>query len=233
LAQPVSVNGKKSRRGDVAARRRRQIVEAAVAVIAEQGIQNLSLSEIEKKASMARGHLTYYFPAKEDILLAVFDHLLGLMYERVGTPGGGDPCDQRGWDWVRHLLAMVLLRPPASPEFHALQYTFLSQIGHRADLRKRLASLYEEWRGNLTRGMAGELADSPDPPAADPRLLGTLVQAILHGLAMQLAADPMAFDREAMYRLCLDVLGNYVRPAGQPVNSRGTHDARQRSRPPR
>jgi AcrR family transcriptional regulator len=233
LAQPVSVNGKKPKRGDVAAKRRRQVVEAAIAVIAEQGIQNLSLSEIEKKAGMARGHLTYYFPAKEDILLAVFDHLLGLMCERVGTPGGGDPCGQRGWDWVRHLLAMVLLRPPASPEFHALQYTFLSQIGHRADFRKRLASLYEEWRGNLTHGMEGELADSSDPPAADPRLLATLVQAILHGLAMQLAADPTAFDREAMYRLCLDVLGNYVRPAGQPVNSRGTHAARQRSRPQR
>src|SRR5579872_4672156 len=101
----------KTPRIDVGSIRREQIVQAAVAVIAEQGIQNLSLSEIEKKAGMARGHLTYYFPAKEDILLAVFDHLLGLMYERVGTPGGGDPCEQRGWDWVRHLLAMVLLRP--------------------------------------------------------------------------------------------------------------------------
>jgi AcrR family transcriptional regulator len=220
------------RRGNVAAARKEQIVESAIAVIAEQGIQNLSLSEIEKKAGMARGHLTYYFPAKEDILLAVFDHLLGLMYQRVGTPDGGDPCsgDQRGWDWVRHLLAMVLLRPPASPGFHSLQYTFLSQIGHREDFRKRLASLYEEWRGNLTLCMAGEMALSPDPPAADPRLLGTLLQAILHGLAMQLAADPTAFDREAMFRLCLDVLGSYLRPAGQSVNPRGPHENGSRPR---
>jgi AcrR family transcriptional regulator len=232
LARPVSVNGKKPRRGNVAADRRRQIVEAAIAVIAEQGIQNLSLSEIEKKAGMARGHLTYYFPAKEDILLAVFDHTLGLMYERVGTPGGCDPCTEeaRGWEWVRHLLAMVLRLPPASPEFHCLQYTFLSQIGHRADFRKRLASLYEEWRGNLTRGMAAELALSPDPPAADPRLLATLVQALLHGLSMQLAADPTAFDREAMFRLCLDVLGGYLRPAAHTANSRGTHETGQRPR---
>ena len=215
--------------------RRRQVVEAAVAVIAEQGIQNLSLSEIEKKSGMARGHLTYYFPAKEDILLAVFDHLLRLMCERVGTPGGKDPCagDVSGWEWVQHLLAMILLRPPASPEFHCLQYTFLSQIGHREDFRKRLASLYEEWRGNLSNGMAGELALSTEPPAADPRLLGTLVQAILHGLGMQLAADPAAFDREAMFRLCLDVLGGYLHPAGRPANSRGNHATGQRPRPRR
>ncbi len=203
-----------------------------MAVIAEQGIQNLSLSAIEKKAGMARGHLTYYFPAKEEILLAVFDRLLQLMYERVGTPGGKDPCagEVSGWEWVQHLLGMILLRPPASPEFHALQYTFLSQIGHREDFRKRLALLYEEWRGNLAQGMAGELALAKDPPPADPRLLGTLVQALLHGLAMQLAADPSAFDRDAMFRLCLEVLGGYLHPAGRPANSRENHEHQQSSR---
>jgi AcrR family transcriptional regulator len=220
-------NGKKSPRREVGPARRAQIVEAAVAVIAEQGIQNLSLSAIEKKAGMARGHLTYYFPAKEKILLAVFDHLLALIYERIGTPRG---CpEEDGSEWVRHLLAMVLLRPPVSPEFHCLQYTFLSQIGHREDFRKRLASLYEEWRGNLTRGIGSDLAKSPALKAADPRLLASLVQALLHGLSMQLAADPGAFDREAMLRLCHDVLGGYLSPAP----SRGNHATGQRPRPRR
>src|SRR6266851_6103262 len=74
----------KSQRIDIASIRREQIVEAAVAVIAEQGLQNLSLSEIEKKAGMSRGQLTYYFPAKEDILLAVFDHTVALMRAQAG-----------------------------------------------------------------------------------------------------------------------------------------------------
>jgi AcrR family transcriptional regulator len=234
LPPRAAVSGKKSPRREVAPARRAQIVEAAIAVIAEQGIQNLSLSEIEKKAGMARGHLTYYFPAKEKILLAVFDHLLELMYQRVGTPRGDVPCSDEGtgWEWVSHLLDMVLRRPVASPEFHCLQYTFLSQIGHREDFRKRLASLYEEWRGNMTRGIAGERAGSPAPPA-DPRLLATLVQAILHGLSMQLAADPNAFDREAMLRLCLDVLGGYLHPDEPTAKARGTHATKQRPRPRR
>jgi AcrR family transcriptional regulator len=210
----------------VASQRRAQVIEAAVAVIAEQGIQHLSLSAIEEKAGMARGHLTYYFPTKEDILLAVFDRVLALMYQRVGTPKGEAACaegQQGSSGWVEHLLRMILLQPPTSPEFTCLQYTFLSQIGHREDFRQRLASLYEEWRGNMARGLTAGLAAPPEAPAADPRLLATLVQALLHGLAMQLAADPGAFDREAMFRLCLDVLGGYLRPA----NSRGTHDPEQ------
>jgi AcrR family transcriptional regulator len=206
---------------DVGSIRRQQIVEAAVAVIAEQGIQNLSLSEIEQKAGMSRGQLTYYFPAKEDILLAVFDRVLQLMYQRLGSPenSAGVPChEQTGWDWIQHLLRSLLLKPPISPEFGCLQFTFLSQVGHREDFRQRLATLYEEWRSNMTQGLTVDLAKGPGRRPVSPRALATLVQAILHGLGMQAAADPQAFDRQEMVDLCLDVLGNYLWGAVPPAN---------------
>ena len=62
-------------RANIASRRREEIVRAAVEVIAEKGIDELSLSAIEKRAGMSRGQLTYYFKKREDILLAVFDHM--------------------------------------------------------------------------------------------------------------------------------------------------------------
>src|SRR5713226_7702764 len=94
----------KSARIDIGSIRREQIVEAAIAVIAAKGLPNLSLSEIENKAGMSRGQLTYYFPTKEAILLAVFDRVLQLMHERVGAPGGGDGDQAGGWEWVQHLF---------------------------------------------------------------------------------------------------------------------------------
>jgi AcrR family transcriptional regulator len=200
----------KSQRIDIAAIRRGQIVEAAVGVIAEQGLQNLSLSEIETRAGMSRGQLTYYFPAKEDILLAVFDRLLVLMYQRIGTPTGDDCQEAGGWDWVQHLFAKLLSGPPVSPEFGCLQYTFLSQIGHRDDFRQRLATLYEEWRSNMSQGLAADLTKRPAARPVSPRAMATLIQAIMHGLGMQRAADPGAFDEHEMMELCLDVVGTYL-----------------------
>jgi AcrR family transcriptional regulator len=200
----------KSQRIDIASIRREQIVEAAVAIIAEQGLQNLSLSEIENKAGMSRGQLTYYFPTKEDILLAVFDRLVLLMYERIGKPAGQE-CDQdSGWEWVQHLLTKLLTEPPVNPDFGCLQYTFLSQISHREDFRQRLATLYETWRSNMAHGLSMDMARRPAVRRVSARALATLVQAILHGLAMQRAADPNAFDREEMLELCLDVLSDYL-----------------------
>ncbi len=200
----------KSQRIDIAGIRRQQIVEAAVAVITEQGLQNLSLSEIENKAGMSRGQLTYYFPAKEDILLAVFDRLVVLIHERIGTPAGQN-CEQAsGWDWVKHLLQKLLTEPPVSPEFGCLVYTFLSQMGHREDFRRRLATLYEQWRNGMAHGLAADMARKPTARPVSPRAMATLVQAILHGLGMQRAADPNAFDQKEMLNLCLDVLGTFL-----------------------
>lgn len=206
----------KSPRIEVGKIRREQIVEAAVAIIAERGLQNLSLSAIEERTGMSRGQLTYYFAAKEDILLAVFDRLLLLMHQRSRGEGNGNPCQFAGvgWDRLRHFLTVFLLNPPPAAEFHSLQYTFLSQIGHREDFRQRLASLYAEWREHLAGDVGPELSCRGKP--VSPKTFATLVQAILHGLAMQRAADPDAYDRQEMLDLCLDMLEGYLtRSAGR------------------
>src|ERR1700716_1175324 len=117
---------------DIGSIRREQIVDAAVAVIAERGLQHLSLSEIENKVGMSRGQLTYYFKTKEDILLAVFDHLLVLM----GQQNAEAEFDKLDWlEIVRQIMLIVLQTPPAHPEFHALQHAFQSQTSHREDFR--------------------------------------------------------------------------------------------------
>src|SRR5436190_5488661 len=177
----------KPARIDIASIRKEQIIEAAVAVIAEQGLHNLSLSEIENKAGMKRGQLTYYFKHKEDILLAVFDRVLQLMYERLGKPPGVDEEDRpkSGWEVTKYLLEAMLTKPPLSPEFHCLQYTFLSQIGYREDFRERLARLYDEWRTNMAKGLAADVGYGNGRSTVPQRAMATLIQAMLQGLAMQ------------------------------------------------
>lgn len=206
----------KPSRIDIGSIRREQIVDAAAAIIAEQGLQNLSLSEIEKRAGMTRGHLTYYFPAKEDILLAVFDRMLQLMCERHRAAGQGPEflTDASVLDVVRFILQAIMQEPPLNPEFNALQYTFLSQIGHREDFRLRLASLYEEWRSCTAQHLTDDRAHHRSRRKVSPRAMASLIQAMLHGVAMQLAADPKAFDRQEMLDLCLDVLGTYLGATG-------------------
>jgi AcrR family transcriptional regulator len=215
---------------DIASIRREQIVEAAIRVLHAQGIDKCSLSAIEEEAGMSRGQLMYYFSTREDILLAVFDHMVHSMRQRVGM----EPCagfDQSGWEMTQHLLRMLLTTPTPNPAFGPLQYTFLAQVGHREDFRERLASLYEEWRSHMAENLGKDLAEVGDPPPYSPRALATFIQAVLHGMAVQRAADPEAMADPEIMAVCLDVLGSYLRVRPPQPRSRRLRSASKRAKP--
>lgn len=223
------------RRIDVASIRREQIIEAAAHIIVEQGLHNLSLSKIEQRAKMKRGQLTYYFPTKETILLAVFDHLLFLMLKRL-DPNFPNFKEKMGipsaWECFLQQFPLMLKTDPIGKEFHALQFTFLAQVSHREDFRKRLADGFEEWRTALaahwqvTAKPALELARR-----VNPRTISSFIQAIIHGLGVQLTADPEAFDRQEMLEFCLGMLAPLF--VTRPEESNESQDPEPKQSPPR
>lgn len=205
------------RKGEIGKLRREQIIDAAVAIIAEKGLQHLSLSVIEQRAGMSRGQLTYYFHTKEQILLAVFERMIETIHQRAQQGGCASECPMQsaGWERIRAFLSLFVLQPPDVPEFHALQYTFLSQVGHREDFRARLANLYEEWRSHMAEDFSQDLGH--DQPRVSARTLASFVQALLHGLAIQRAAEADSYDRNEMLTLCVELLSGYL---GKPPRSR-------------
>ena len=191
---------------EVAQRRRDQILDAAEAIIAGEGIDKLSLGRIEDRlGGMSRGQLTYYFRTKESILLAVFERMLRRMIADMIRSGGPQPLTGRAWDCFRDALSRHLdpAGPPAGEtDLFSLLYTFLSQMNHRPDYRARMADLHREFRGLVAADVAGS---STDPGPISPKIAAALVQALLHGLRMQLAVDPEAFDRAEMFAACVQL----------------------------
>lgn len=115
-----------------------QILDAAETIIAGSGIQELSLKKIEDLAGMSRGQLTYYFPTKESILLAVYDRMLRRMIREALKGDGPKPMTGRAWECVQHGLRKHLdpaWPPPAGRDLFSLLFTFLAQMSHRDDYR--------------------------------------------------------------------------------------------------
>src|SRR5580700_463582 len=90
---------------DVARRRREEVMDAAEAVIAGQGIDQLSLAKIEERAGMSRGQLTYYFPTKESILLAVHERMLRRMIREFKAADGPKPMTGQAWGCFKNALS--------------------------------------------------------------------------------------------------------------------------------
>ncbi|WP_082233651.1 TetR/AcrR family transcriptional regulator [Halobacillus massiliensis] len=61
----------------------KQIIEAAVVVMAENGYHSSQVSKIAKKAGVADGTIYLYFKNKEDILVSLFQDKMGQFIERI------------------------------------------------------------------------------------------------------------------------------------------------------
>ncbi|MFD2926167.1 TetR/AcrR family transcriptional regulator [Halobacillus naozhouensis] len=61
----------------------KQIIDAAVVVIAENGYHSSQVSKIAKKAGVADGTIYLYFKNKEDILISLFQDKMGQFIERI------------------------------------------------------------------------------------------------------------------------------------------------------
>jgi AcrR family transcriptional regulator len=195
----------------IARRRRDEIVTAATEIIASEGLHRLSLARIEKRTGMTRGQLTYYFRAKESILLAVFDRMLARMIEEAVADaqrhGAPPPGTGHAWDRLRHALGRAFAADQqcdaGKHELLALVHTFMAQVRHREDYRRKIASANAGWRDHLASDIASSL---PAPHAVPPAVAASVVMALFQGLGGQLAVDPGAFDRAAMLETCLRLL---------------------------
>jgi AcrR family transcriptional regulator len=68
---PVHKPSKSGRTSFIEQARRRQIVQAAIDVIAERGYAGASLEQIALKAGISRGLISYHFAGRDDLIAAV------------------------------------------------------------------------------------------------------------------------------------------------------------------
>lgn len=61
----------------------KQIIDAAVVVIAEHGYHQAQVSKIAKQAGVADGTIYLYFKNKEDILISLFQEKMGAFIEKI------------------------------------------------------------------------------------------------------------------------------------------------------
>lgn len=70
--------------------RRREIVDALLAIISEQGLDGVSLREVATRAEVSVGRVQHYFRTKDQMLEAAFHRVNELGTERVGARLAGE-----------------------------------------------------------------------------------------------------------------------------------------------
>ncbi len=169
---------------------RRRLIDAAEAVFARSGYHGASVDEIAKEAGATTGALYSNFAGKEDLFLALFEERIatdvGSYSEAVGE--GATLAEQAraaGDRW------MAILRE--RPNYFPVLVEFWAHAIRDPELRDRLGERFGELRTESSR-IATDAAEAHGLPVDRDAgaQLGTFINALGNGLALEKLADPEA-----------------------------------------
>ncbi|WP_274562303.1 TetR/AcrR family transcriptional regulator [Streptomyces spiramyceticus] len=162
---------------------RETVLAAAMASIAERGLERLTMAGLGREVGMSSGHLLYYFHSKEELLLQTLEwseEQLGV--ERRAALARQVPVRER-------LDAYVDLYVPAGPrDPHWALWLELWNRSHAVDedTRARLLDIELSWHRDLV-ALLVEGASRGELRAVDADRFATRIRALLDGFSTHVA----------------------------------------------
>ena len=162
---------------------RNRIVEAARALFAQKGYASTSIAEIARHAKANPGSVYFFFPMKQDVLLAVLDTYRSGIRQMLLAPawqGVQDPIDR-----VFALLDLYRTLLVNSGCAYGCPIGILALELHEPDppVRKALAANFEAWIRAIEECLVA--AGPRLPREVDRRTLATFVLTTMEGAVMQ------------------------------------------------
>lgn len=165
---------------------RERLIDAAMELFYARGYEGAGVKEVLKKAGVNSGSLYYFFPKKEDLLVAVLEKYKVLLYPVVLQP-----VFERESDPIERIFGVL---NGYRMGLEMTQCTSACPIGNLAlemcekseAARKGIAENFEGWR----RAIRQCLIDAGDrlPADVDRDQLATLILSVMEGGVMQAKA---------------------------------------------
>ncbi len=182
---------------------RSRILAAGVELLRTQGIATLTQPRIAKAAGVSQSHLTYYFPTRSRLLLAIAETAIEQIVAGLGAAvagGGPDDLAQQLGDLLPRLAPVRVL------------LGLIVAADSEPELRDALSGLIERVRARF-----GELLGARGFPVTPDRLLvlhAALVGLAVMNLARQSDASLDEVRRGVAEMLCLVAANDGGRGAG-------------------
>ena len=192
---------------NIAEIRRRQIVDAAIRVMAAKGWNDTSIDEITREAGVSRGLVSYHFKDKADLLSSMLERCQEASRDGLATAvsATSDPVEQ-----MRITIHAALDLVRTDPAIYEIFLHFVASGRAHPELGEQIREAYRGFRGLTARAIrrgqeSGLWRDDIDADAAAARHIGTMT-----GFALQWLLDPESFPFEEAVNQTCDMLVAYL-----------------------
>ncbi|MYS92087.1 MULTISPECIES: TetR/AcrR family transcriptional regulator [Streptomyces] len=177
---------------------REDVLAAAMEMIAERGLEKLTMAALGREVGMSSGHLLYYFGSKDELLLRTLEWSEG----RLGAERGR--LLTRAAGARERLDAYVdLYVPDGHRDPH---WTLWLEVWNRsqsaaadADARDRQAAIEGAWHRDLVALLAEGISRG-EFKSVDPDRFAARLRALLDGFAIHVAIGLRGTDRAQVLR---------------------------------
>ncbi|MER7050142.1 MULTISPECIES: TetR/AcrR family transcriptional regulator [Streptomyces] len=171
-----------SRRRNVAPPRE-TVLAAAMATIAEHGLDQLTMAGLGREVGMSSGHLLYYFRTKDELLLRTLEWSEGrLGAERAALLSGPSGVAER----LNGYVGLYLPEGPRDPHWTLWMEVWNRSRSAEADARARQAAIEGVWHRDLVALLAEGISRA-EFRRVDPDRYATRLRALLDGLSVHVA----------------------------------------------
>ncbi|MFF7052404.1 TetR/AcrR family transcriptional regulator [Streptomyces griseorubiginosus] len=173
---------------------RERILAAAMEMIAERGLEKLTMAALGREVGMSSGHLLYYFRTKDELLLQTLEWSEGrLGAERARLLTRTATARERLDEYVD------LYVPDGHRDPH---WTLWLEVWNRsqnadADARDRQAAIEGAWHRDLVALIAQGVSRT-EFRAVAPDRFATRLRALLDGFSIHVAIGLRGTDRETI-----------------------------------
>ncbi len=152
------------------------ILDTAVAMIGEKGLDKTSLAQISKASGLSKGTLYYYYASKNELIFDIADQHM----ERI-TTALFDMIDETGvltWEELLTAFFDTLLYSEARSRLHL--YLVREAISGNESLKARFQKTYTQWFD-----MVGQAYEKMSAPKADVENKAKVLVAVVDGFILQ------------------------------------------------
>ncbi|MEV8035727.1 TetR/AcrR family transcriptional regulator [Streptomyces sp. NPDC086182] len=162
---------------------REEVLAVAMEMIAERGLEKLTMAALGREVGMSSGHLLYYFRSKDELLLRTLEWSEG----RLGAERGR-LLAARGTARERLDAYVSLYVPDGHRDPH---WTLWLEVWNRSqnaddDARERQVAIEGAWHRDLVALLA-EGVSRGEFRAVDPDRFGARLRALLDGFSIHVA----------------------------------------------